>query len=756
MTNGQVSISTTRPVRQDEPEVLGLNPGQFPTQQFTQTLPVFWGRRYLPGFFLTPIFNDRAEAIKDKVKAGKGKSKTIVTGYNYFGTYALALAACVVEEIWQIQYIENDLLEAPEKITDENTALTITTDVGDIILYPGGSSQPVATKLQPLGAQPAYRDIAYVVMDDFSFGQQPSPPNVLFLAKRFPDVLPLTAHEVSGDAVLPEVIYDVLTNERYGLGMDENRIDKASFEAIAEELIAEGHGVSPVLEGDQTAKQFLSDLLLYSDLAFGSDATGRMTLLRIQNQTAKEIDSNAFLERLDKEVAAWSETWVETRVEFSDHAAKGEQRSVTYHDLAAETNSARNTYKEFRRPFFTKASLAHQHASQLGRAGGVPEVRFRGVLNRSYASLLPGEIISFSYEGTTKRVLLTDVEVGGPKDSAVRFSGILDRSYLKRRPVDVVDFVYAPTLPSLHNATFRVSTLPRPLRSGEQDGILVAASRPNSAIDGGIVSFAYDLDGEWWELGQLTLFALSAQINSWRHVNAHFVALDITIDTAADNDEFTAAIGQGNHRFLQVVSCYREVETSPAKDQHSIDPAIGIIRPFSVPTPHPTDARRWLVDVETGLFETLPYRFLESGIDGRYPTSRCFIGVENAFLKIPLHSWMFERENPNDPSDTDLVRYIRLQTKTPKRIQTFSASPSIAYDRDLATMNPAGTYTPDWNEASTPSHDSNLGTQVDGSDPFYTPGLSSLISDLRAGGHSVNNLYTGWKPQIGGGFYIER
>ena len=751
----QVSISTTRPVRQDAPEVFGLNPRQFSTQQFTQTLPVVWGRHYLRGFFLTPIFNERADAIKEKVKTGK-KSQSIVTGYNYFGTYAMALHAGVIDSIEQIQYIENDLLSDPETPVDANTPLTIATDVGDMIFYPGGSTQPVDSVLGGLGTQPAYRDIAYIVFDNIAFGSQNSPPNVLFTIKRHPVQLTLSAHQVNGDAVLPEVIYDVMVNDRYGLGMDPSRIDKASFEAIGESLIAEGHGVSPILDGDQTAKQLISDLLLYSDLALGRDANHKITLNRIRDQIAKPIDPNAFLERLEKEVSQWSETWVETRLEYSDRTAKGDTRSVTYHDLAAEANSSRNTYKEFRRPFFTQAALAHQHASQIGRAGGVPQVTFKGVLNRSYSNLMPGEIVSFTYEGASKRVLLTDVEVGGPKDPQVTFTGILDRSYLKTRPVDVTDFIYTPATPNLDNATFRITTLPDALKSDAKDGLLVAASRANAQQNGGIVSFAFDLDGEWFELGQVTIFAMAAQINSWRHINAQYIALDVTFDSVDENAEFTQAVSRGNQRLLHVVSCFREVEASPAKDQHSVDPAISIIRPGSVPTPHPTDARRWLIDVETALFGTKPYRFLESGIDGRYPTTRCFIGVENAFLKLPLQNWQFERGNPNDPTDTELVRYIRLQTTTSNAVQTFSASPSIAYDRDLTTMNPSGTYTPDWNEASTPSHDSNLGKNAFGTDPFFTPGLAAFIQNFRVTGHPFNGLFNHSSVLTPGNLYTQR
>lgn len=737
--------------------MLGLRADRFPTQQFTQTLPTIWGRHYLSGFFMTPIFNSRNEIVEEKIKAGK-KTQTVPTGYLYFGSYALALCfGGAIDELTQIQYVENDLLSAEETPSDANTPLTISTDVGDFILYPGGSSQPVPTELADLGTQPGYRNISYIVLKDVNFGTQPSPPNLLFLVKRYPNQLTLTTHSVSEDAVLPEVIYDVLVNTVYGMGMNPGSIDKASFESIAEDLIVEGHGVSPVLDGEQDVKQFLVDLLQYSDLAFGRDTSGRITLNRLQDAQAKAIDPNAFLDRLDREVAQWSETWVETRLEFSDREAKGETRTVTYHDLAAEVNAGHSRYREFRRPFFTRVELAHKHASQLGRAGGIPEVRYRGVLNRSYSSLRPGEVVTFEYEGSSKRVLVTDVEVGGPKDPRVRFEGIVDRSYLKRRPTAVTDFIFNPATLTLSSSVFRMATLPDALKNGAQDGLLIAAARPSDDIDGGIVSFAFDSSGEWWELGQVTVFALAAQVNSWRHINAQYIALDITFDNDADNTSFVTAVGLGNHRFLQVVSCYRDVVTTPAADQHSMDPTISIIRPGSVPTPHPSDARRWLIDIESGLFGTQPYRFMESGVDGRYPTSRCFIGVENAFLRVPLPNWNFERALPNDTTDTDLIRYVRLQTKTPKQIQPEGAAAIINLDRDLTTMNPDGTYAPDWNELSTPSHDDDLGTNILGHDVFYTPGLTTAIKDFRSQPHAFNALYAGsWKELVIGGKYIDR
>src|SRR5690606_2605978 len=59
---------------------------------------------------------------------------------------------------------------------------------------------------------PAWRRMAKFVIRDCQFGQQPTPPVLTFDYERHLGLLPVSKHDIEGDAVLPEVIYDLLLN----------------------------------------------------------------------------------------------------------------------------------------------------------------------------------------------------------------------------------------------------------------------------------------------------------------------------------------------------------------------------------------------------------------------------------------------------------------------------------------------------------------------------------------------------------------
>jgi len=738
-----------RPTRQESRHLFGLAPQAFPTDQVSQALPVFWGRRYLSGIYLTPIFNDSAEAIKERVKTGK-KSSTIIQGYNYFGTYALGICLCEITEVEQIIYQENAILEAAETPVNSNTPLTITTGVGDFVLYPGGTTQPAPTELTDLGTQPGYRSMAYVICNNLAFGNSPSPPNLQFLVKRQPNILTLDAHHVDGDAVLAEVLYDLLTSTTYGLRIDTAKIETSTFETIGNAMIAEGHGLSPYLDEDTTARQLIGDLLEYSDLAITETADHKLQLVRIRNLTARTIDSNDLLDRLVKEPESWSETFVETRVEFSDRDAKGESRSVIYHDLAAEANGAQNTYQEFRRPFITQPAIASAHAIETGRLGGIPEVTFQGELNSSHSNLNPGEKILID----TNQIVVQSVEIAGPGSSGVRFSGTLDRSYLRRRLPGVNEYAFNLTKYQPAPATFRIAQLPDTDYGGKVDGFFVAASRPNPGINAGILHWGDDLNQGWREQYQINLFSLAAKIGAWRHVNGRNDALDITFDSDLDQSEFQSIVSRGEQRLLYVVTCYRDV-IPPSTDQHSVKTVWAVIRAGSTPTPHATDARRWLIDVESGYKASKTFLYNTGDGSGRFPCERVFIGPEGAFHSIAFDNRYFERLHRNDVFDTELKRHIKLQTKTPAAVEDFDTAPSHYYDRDDTTMNPAGTFVSDWNAGSPPSHNVNLGDNS-GSDPFQDLALPTTTTKYRDPADPVNDPTEAQETLLEAGVYPER
>jgi len=230
--------------------------------------------------------------------------------------------------------------------------------------------------------------------------------------------------------------------------------------------------------------------------------------------------------------------------------------------------------------------------------------------------------------------------------------------------------------------------------------------------------------------------------------------LDVTFDTVEDEAEFNAAISRGDQRLLYIVTCYRDV-IPPSTDTHSVQPVWSVIRAESTPTPHATDPRRWLIDVESGYRESNSFFYNSSDGSGRFPCERIFVGPEEAFHTITFDNWYFARNHKNHRWDLERKRQIKLQTKTASAIEDLETAGVQYYDRDDPTMNVDGTLVDDWNEGNPPAHNGNLGDNT-GSDPFQDPELPEDITKFRDPTDPVNDPVAPKVLVAEAGLYTER
>ena len=150
----------------------------------------------------------------------------------------------------------------------------------------------------------------------------------------------MSAHLVNGDAVIPEVIYQYLTRELLGLGIDPvQHIDTASFQAAAETVIAESIGVSPMIDSSSTAREIIGKLLQYIDgtLLFRE---GKIHMRLIRAEDTADVLAVTISDMLDEPRPvneSETGTWNVTNVSFTDRDGKYESSTEPYHDPANQS-----------------------------------------------------------------------------------------------------------------------------------------------------------------------------------------------------------------------------------------------------------------------------------------------------------------------------------------------------------------------------------------------------------------------------------
>jgi Putative phage tail protein len=185
---------------------------------------------------------------------------------------------------------------------------------------------------------PNYRGICYAVLVNFYVGISSSPRPFAFIVRRCPDPLSMgpTIANLNGDANGAFAIYDILTNDRYGLGVLPARIDATSFSYAATILATEGLGVSMLFDSQQTADQLIAEILRHIDgVVYIDMATGLWTLKLARadyDPTTLPVIDVDDIEKIQFSRPSWLETSNQVTLSYIDRGQDFNVRTIRAED----------------------------------------------------------------------------------------------------------------------------------------------------------------------------------------------------------------------------------------------------------------------------------------------------------------------------------------------------------------------------------------------------------------------------------------
>lgn len=683
----------------DQEATVNAKPRNWATNQAARPLPLLYGRHRIGGTFISDLFDTEARPIYQTYGGGWSVETRVIVGYNYYGSFALALCHGPVSKVLEIWANGVRIWDGEVERTDDDPA-ELETDIGQVVLYWG---TPVQSPDGDLDHDIGYRYVCYAVAKEVHFGQSPTPPNLEFVLERHTEGLTLSAHDCDGDAVLPEVVFDLLTSPVYGCGIDDGHLNVASFEAAAEEVIDEDLGVSPAWRQPTTFRQALADLLAYvGGVVHFRDGKLWWKLLRDEVATVS-VDEGDLVEEPVIDRASWPEIRNEVRLSYTDRKRDYEANNVTSTDMAAAQALGYFSVEELQRPWVTRMGVAKRLAiaaqQLLGVPGAVVDLRVRS----GAGPIRPGDRLDLAYDplgiaAMPLRVL--EVESGDPGNPSLRLrcqedaSRLADASYV---PPDETD--HDGTDPAPAPCAMRIGWLTSSQKDGYADGLMVAAARPHGLVIGGSIYAAWQTAGDYRLLAQFSNYALEASLNRWKSSGSNWV-LDLTI--ATDHDQSTLEAFKNGGLELYVVTGVRRIETGPpAVDEHQVTPSWGLA--VAGGRLELVGTKRWEIEVSTGQFGSQAYGLESPPTPGWHPTAKVFVGRLSDFVLLKTDSLAFERNQGNATGDLGLERFIRVLTRTWGEIQALGDGTEIEFDRDDATMSPNGSYSTDWGAAVAPA-----------------------------------------------------
>lgn len=256
---------------------------------------------------------------------------------------------------------------------------------------------------------------------------QPNVPPIWIKAQRSPKVLNPLYAMVGDDANPVHIIYEVMTNTDWGLGVATSGINTAVFQAASQVVFDEEIGISLLWVEQQSGEDFIASVLEYIEaVIFVNPQNGLIEIKLIRadydvDDLFEITPDNANLSGFQRKL--WAETINELNVTWTNPESE-EEETVTAQDLGnmaiQEIVTQTKSFKGVR-----NGDLAMRLAKRDLRVASAPLMSCTAIVNRSAWNITPGSVVKLTWpehgmSGVVMRV--GDVDYGRTNDSKVKLT----------------------------------------------------------------------------------------------------------------------------------------------------------------------------------------------------------------------------------------------------------------------------------------------------------------------------------------------
>lgn len=462
----------------NDPKPSAVGDFSFPTADASRVIPIFWGTCKMQGPNVVWFGDLTIVTLKKKVKTGWFSSKRVVTGYNYYLGVQLVYAYGPADEFIELR-IDDKVAPISNKVfTGDVCSFTINAPTildngdppngvkGNCKLYRGTFTQPPNLYLSSVWSEPdmsAFRPLLHLVMEKCYLGNTDTPPPISIIARRCPNPLGLTGgkHNINGDANIACAVYEVMTNDMWGMKVPENKIDIDSFVSCGNILANEALGISMLVQTALLGKDLMAEMLRHADgVVYADPVTGlyTMTLAReIPEDEQDELlvidDSNIVPDTFEFSRSSWEMTKNTIIVQYTDRTTF-ETKPVQYQDLAnIDVRGGMIDSEEFSYLGFSNDVAAMNTAARVSKMKASPLVSAKMSVNRVGYQLRPGSAFWLQKPNRgLANILMRVIEIhyGTLDDPAIKITAMEDIfavnavAYVPPDPSDWVPLVTDP------------------------------------------------------------------------------------------------------------------------------------------------------------------------------------------------------------------------------------------------------------------------------------------------------------------------
>lgn len=282
----------------------------------------------------------------------------------------------------------------------------------------------------------ALRGLSYLVFKDFYFGNSTSLNSPAMELQRFPkSPAGNTGWERIGDDANPAyLVYEFLTSRMFGSSIPAALIDVDAIEQCAEQLHAEGLGLSILLDGQKQVGDVISDILKHIDGNRITDATTgqlRISLIRpdYNIDSLPVIDESIIKSVSDFKRGSVTSAVSEIRVKYKSRSADYEERVAQAQNLGLRIHKGLVDSSQQDFPYATTATVAQGIAARLMIPLSSPLTNCNVECNRKLHRVQVGDpiVLNWSPLDVSRMVMrVTSVDLGTLDKGTIKLGLIQD------------------------------------------------------------------------------------------------------------------------------------------------------------------------------------------------------------------------------------------------------------------------------------------------------------------------------------------
>lgn len=308
--------------------------------------------------------------------------------------------------------------------------------IGTFDIYKGTDTQTACDYLEgAIGASlPGYRGLVYCVARRPYLGNSEILKQISFVMRRCPNGLALIdgAHVIGRDANAANILYEILTNARWGIALSDDAIDLDSFRAAGQALATEGLGLSLVADTKLTAHDQAREVLRHIDgVMYAEPDTGKLTLKLIRADY--DVDDLLVIDEsvADEMTMAHREgTSNVVIVRYTDRAANFTERVAQAIDSAnVDARGGEVVPEEIEFKGLSNAAAAQLVAARCLETLSSQWDTFRFPANRKTSRLRPAGVFNLSWArlGISRMVCrVRNIELGTQDDPRIMIEAVQD------------------------------------------------------------------------------------------------------------------------------------------------------------------------------------------------------------------------------------------------------------------------------------------------------------------------------------------